>query len=110
MLQLQLILINNLFSGLEEVSLFLWWLISLYIDVTVKKKQRNVHNNHKKYVNFEVLIPLSVNILPMQEKQANTNTLVQILNKLHLRNSTFSMQSSVVVFITPNKSSLTLSS
>lgn len=40
----------------------------------------------------------------MQEKQANTNTLVQILKELHLRNSTFSMQSSVVVFITQNKS------
>lgn len=43
----------------------------------------------KKYVNFEVLIPLSVNILPMQEKQANTNTLVQILKELHLRNFFF---------------------
>lgn len=57
----------------------------------------------KKYVNFEVLIPLSVNILPMQEKQANTNTLVQILKELHLRNFTFSMQSFVVFFITQNK-------
>lgn len=57
----------------------------------------------KKYVNFEVLIPLSVNILPMQEKQANTNTLVQILKELHLRNSTFSVQSFVVFFITQNK-------
>lgn len=39
----------------------------------------------------------------MQEKQADTNTLVQILKELHLRNSTFSMQSFVVFFITQNK-------
>lgn len=32
----------------------------------------------------------------MQEKQANTNILVQILKELHLSNSTFSMQSFVV--------------